>query len=355
MPAHRLLSGDTMKQLNAAAVRHTAVCLVTGTVFLAVCLHHTAAAQGIAAAGERCVQVLVPSLYFYAVLAGLAVSGGMLRGMARMLRPVCRLLRVDGELLSVLLFSQIGGYPVGAQLLHGMRLEGRISPAQEQRLVCVCMGAGPGFVLGTVGAGLPGRTALWLLMSVCLPDLVLGICLLRGECTRPPVSGGIPRFAVLVTQAAGGAARAMLRICAMVLLFGGVMPLLEPVMSPAWPWRSVLEVSFLGREALPLPAAAALLAFGGICVHCQIAAIGEGRLPWGRFLACRCICAVLSGLLCRAGLLLFPQALPVMLMEGTAVRSSAHPLPGLCLLLMSVLLVLHPGGVPQGKKSLDSR
>ncbi|MBQ8928576.1 MAG: hypothetical protein IJ055_09950 [Oscillospiraceae bacterium] len=320
--------------------------LLAAGLFVLAAGCHARTVQGIAAAGLRCVQVLVPSLYFYSVLAGFAVSSGMLR-LTRCLRPLCRVLHLDAELLAVLLFSQIAGYPVGAQLLHGMYREGRITRAQEGRLACVCMGAGPGFVLGTVGGVLPPRTARWLLLSVSLPGVLLGLVILRGERTAGAPAGTPPGLAVLLTDAVERAAQAMLRICAMVLLFGALTALLDPVMPGTLPWRSVLEVSFLTREALPLPAAAALLAFGGLCVHCQVAAVCEGALPWGRLLLCRGICAAGAGVLCYALLHVFPQALPAAVIPGTAVQPSAHPLPGLCLMLMSVLLVLRPGGIRQ--------
>ncbi|MDE5565154.1 MAG: hypothetical protein K2I93_08345, partial [Oscillospiraceae bacterium] len=134
---------------------------------LAAMVWHVQVSAGVLAAGERCVRVLVPSLYLYSILAAVCTKSGLLAAKGR------------GGLAAVLLFSQFGGYPVGAQLLHGMRKNGCLTAEEERWMLCVCIGCGPGFLLGTVCSQMPLRAGLWMLLSVSLPNLLAGVLLLR--------------------------------------------------------------------------------------------------------------------------------------------------------------------------------
>ncbi len=307
---------------------------------------HEAVGQAVWQAGSRCVTVLVPSLYFFTILAGLFVSSGMLETAAL---PLRRLPGVDGRLLMAVLFSQIGGYPVGAQLLHSMYRCGSLTAAQERRMLCVCMGCGPGFLLGTVCAGLPPQMSAWLMVSVSLPNLIIMPFLARGI-SLPRQDSRKQDGVRLLTDAVEHAAAAMLKICAMVMAFAAVtavlgallhgMPLPQRVTAMC---RSVLEISciteYMARGG-SYPAAAALLSFGGICVHLQAAAICEGNVDWLRFWLCRGLAAVLACLLAAVGVhFLFADALPVQLSVPQAALEHGSVLPGCCLLLMSVMLL----------------
>ena len=291
-------------------------------------------------AGERCLTVLIPSLYLYSLAAAFCVRSG---GLDAMRKP----LGTWGFFL-IVLFSQVGGYPVGAQLLHEQRLTGAITAAQERRLLCVCVGCGPGFLFGTVCQGMPPALRAWMLLSVSLPSLLIAIFLREpvGEIAAPPLQP----FAGQLTQAAESAANAMLKVASMVLAFGGGMGILEGmgVLSHFSPFasgciRSVLEVSCVTgwlRNGGTLPMAAAVLAFGGICVHFQLAAICEGNLNWMQFWLVRGICAALASGICQLGIQLFFQDVQMTALTETRTRlTQGSILPGLCLLLMSVMLL----------------
>lgn len=312
---------------------------VTLTVFGLAVAYSSAVRQAVLAAGERCLTVLIPSLYVYSLLGAFLIRSGGLAAIGRRMGE-------RGMLLVTALFSQLGGYPVGAQLLAEMRRTGQITPAQERALLCVCVGCGPGFLFGTVCRGMPPGESLWLLLSVSLPNL-LGFALLpvRGEGEVSTVSAPLVES---LNAAADSAANAMLKITAMVLGFAGMMGICEGIgVTAGLPlrWRAgiraVCEVSCLTEAmgcGLPLPLAAALLSFGGICVHLQIAAICRGNLPWVQFYLVRLLCAALTCGICRAGMLLVPDAAVMTALTGepTALTTGSIA-PGLCLLLMAVM------------------
>lgn len=308
---------------------------------------HSGVQSAVLSAGERCVRTLVPSLYFFSILAAGCIRSGILEGVSAG-RKLCH---TDSYLLAVVIFSQLAGYPVGAQMLHTMRTNGTISEASERRMLCVCIGCGPGFLLGTVCGQLPLRAALWMMLSVSLPNILFAFYLARGtELTRTQtkhVSG-----VMLLTDSVESAASAMLKISGMVMAVAAVLAILEGLTvfcffgeHTVTLVKSIAEISCITEfmhNSGSLPMAAALLSFGGICVHLQAAAICEGNLPWLRFWLIRILCSAAAYGICSIGMhWMFPDALPVVLTDQTQIPSvyGGSIIPGCCLLVMSVLLL----------------
>ncbi|MDE6657494.1 MAG: hypothetical protein K2J88_02790, partial [Oscillospiraceae bacterium] len=69
-------------------------------------------------AGKRCILILIPSLYIFSILASFSVKANLLIFLAKPFEKIFqKLLHTDAILFIIILFSQIGGYPVGAQIL----------------------------------------------------------------------------------------------------------------------------------------------------------------------------------------------------------------------------------------------
>ena len=260
-----------------------------------------------------------------------------------------RIFRKNGLLWGILIFSQIGGYPVGAQLLHELERSGELSRAQEKRLLCVCFGCGPGFLLGTVCTGCSTLLTLWVMLSVILPNLLLSPLVMRGITLHDTMPKGTP-LAQQITEAAESAANAMLKVTAMVLAFAALMGIGEGMdvfalipEKTAAGIQSVLEVSCVTKllaSGGSLPFAAACLSFGGVCVHLQAAAICGGSVDWIRFWLFRTAAAALSYVICSVGVRwVFRDVLPASLPVTHTELTTGSILPGACLLVMSVLLL----------------
>ncbi|MDE5769342.1 MAG: hypothetical protein K2H82_08155 [Oscillospiraceae bacterium] len=326
-------------------------------------LFYPAAAASVLDAGKRCVCVLIPSLYLFSILASLSVRTGLLSALAQPFQKFFRkFLHRDAMLCMILLFSQVGGYPVGAQILHELSQNCMITPKQEQNLLCVCMGSGFGFILGTAGGTLQTALLFWVIISV--PNLLWGWFLLRdmytenlkdlnknSEKSGNSASSG---FVSVFTQSVECAAQAMLKICGMILAFSGFLGILEGIFQqfliriPAV-IGSILEVSNVTaylQNGGTLAGAAALLSFGGICVHLQIAAVTENQLKFRKFWLIRII---LSGIVYFLGRLIpwnFVEAgntaVSVFLMfnpDQVSFTGNENVIPSVCLLVMSVFLL----------------
>lgn len=285
--------------------------------------------------------MILPSLYLFSVLAAFCVKSGFLEMLARDLQKI---FKSHAVLWLIVFFSQIGGYPVGAQLLHTMYQEGNISQEQEKNLLCCCMGCGFGFLFAIVGENL--RTALLLWLIITVPNFILAVFFLRSvpEIKKDSISEK-KSFSVLLTESVENAAGAMLKICGMILAFGAFMGILNGLTGNlSQITASILEISNLSaymKNGGTLPVTAGLLSFGGFCVHFQIAAVCENHISWAKFLLCRILTAVSSGLLCRISLqYLIPESVPVFLSEEISLSySTGNAVPACCLVIMSVFVL----------------
>lgn len=316
-----------------------------------------------------CLEVLIPSLFGGMAVCHLMMHMGALEALDRGCTQLCKGKSGAGRWLGVYVLSQLAGYPMGAALLGKMEQEGQLSAQQAQRLSYVCFGAGPSFLVGLAGAQLLGSTkAGWLLfLCCCLANLVVAAFLWRGVRAMPSSSAAAAHdpMAQAMVRSAQQAMEGLLRICAVVLLFGlirflgeviGLLPLLCELGTQLGLDRDVtgalfsaiLDITLLGEvctAGLPynvlLPAMAALLSFGGLCVQCQCISLGVGGLSFLRLLAVRLICALLSALFCVLLLPLFPPAAVMdAFVAQASVSQSGSLLPGLLILCTGFPIIL---------------
>ncbi|MDE5754146.1 MAG: hypothetical protein K2H89_06375, partial [Oscillospiraceae bacterium] len=279
--------------------------IIFGILFFLVgaVVFYPAVAASVIEAGQRCVSVLIPSLYLFSILAALIVRTRLLFVLAKPVQKFFRnILHRDAVLCMILIFSQIGGYPVGAQILHQLYQQKVITRQQEQNLLCVCMGSGFGFILGTAGGTLQTALLLWAVIS--LPNIILGWFLIRDMyLENQQAESGISELVSAFTQSVESAAQAMLKICAMILAFSGLMGIIRALLGHMpLVIESILEVSCVTeylQHGGTLAGAAAFLSFGGICVHLQIAAITENHLHFLKFWLFRILIAGIVFILSR--------------------------------------------------------
>lgn len=322
--------------------------------------------SAISEAVADCLEVIIPSLFAFTVLAAYLQKSGLYRAALRPLTfPLSKLLRTDEEICALIILSNIGGYPVGAKLLSESVRSGRLSERDAGRLLCCCFGSGPSFVIGLAGMRVFGSAAIGgaLYAALLLSTLIVALFVRsRGEFTlrgKPaPLSLGSDSLISSVTDAA----RVMFTVCAMITAFSVVTRLAELTGLSALARRlfaalgagenaenifpALLEVSRVkalvpsGKWVIPL--CAGLLSFGGVCVLLQVAAL-KGRVPLRAFLLSRVPAALLSAALSLPALLLPQSAVPAV-SDGTAVRAfSSGGMLGFCTLMMCGILLATGG------------
>ena len=275
-------------------------------------LRPEAASQAVGDGLALCASTVIPALFpFFAVVSLLLQLGlvGSLQGLcAPFMGPVFHL---RGVCALPLLTGLLGGYPSGARTAADLCRQGLLTRREAELLLGFCDNCGPGFLLGYVGAGILGSAragAYLFLIHVCSALLVGAVlCRLCGDRGSALLGSSLPArvipFPQALTAAVSGALASTLSICAFVVLFR-VLAALPPVRLPA-PLLGVLEM-VTGTAALApgragFIAAAVMMGWGGLSVHCQamaVAAPAELSFRWhwiGKALQ-----AALSGLLAAA-------------------------------------------------------
>jgi sporulation integral membrane protein YlbJ len=276
-----------------------------------------------------CLQILVPSLYPFMVLAVFVVKSGLSEKIGGVFEaPAQRILKLPGSCAAPILMSAIGGYPTGARSIAALYESGAISEKQAARMLCFCVNAGPAFVISAVGVGFlkSAQAGVILFSSQLLASMILSvICGITAQRETPlpkikPQRG--KRAAHALVSSASDAARAMINLCCFVVLFAAFLNLLrigvkEPHAAAAL--SAVMEVtggcSDLARLGVPLWAFSFAIGWGGICVHFQVfSSVADIRIKLSRFIFFRLLHGVLAALITAELVRLFPL--------GTQVFSS---------------------------------
>lgn len=241
------------------------------------------AAEAVRQALALCAGSVIPSLFPFLVLSSLLMDvGGTGPGLQQL---AGRVLGCSGTGAEVFLLSLLGGYPVGARLTGQLFRRGQLSQAEAEHLLTFCNNAGPAFILGLVGLGQFGSTRTGVLLYLIHAAAAALTALLRRP-KRPFPCGNVQKdaeksFPQALVDAVAGAGETMLQICAFVTFFYTVLQLLSQLTGLSHP----LALGFLEltRGILQLPStaggfvmASALLAWGGLSVHCQTAAVLAG-------------------------------------------------------------------------------
>ena len=255
------------------------------------------AATGARAGLRLCGELLIPALLPISVLAGCLVQMG---GSSPIPRPAIRFMEAvfsaSGACASAFLLGQLGGFPLGAQLIAGLYREGRIGKAEAEQISAFCNNAGPAFLIGTAGVCLGSPFAGAALLVIQLLATVSAGLLLRKRIgtasgrVQPPAQR-LP-FSQALPRAIGSSAGAMLRLTGAVVFFQAFLSCLKSLL-PLNQLSGLARAGLTGALELSggfsalqnaggtllFPLAAALVNWGGLCVHLQAAeALGSAGL-----------------------------------------------------------------------------
>ena len=336
-------------------VRAAAACLPL-ILFLLLAMHSAETAAVTAERMHLCLETLIPSLFGCMAAANLLTDSGAAAWLGFRLRFFARILHIGPELLTVFLVSQIAGYPVGTLQLCRMTAANRLPADAAGRFACVCFGGGPAFLVGFAGSRLFGSAAVgWMMLSGCIISNLL-LLLLTPKPMHPAEAAApaVRLTADVLPKAASGAMRSLAAICGMVLLFGiltllcdltgitgllirlggciGLSPqtvrALLAACSDVTQLHRIFACGFSFRLLVSL--SAAMLSFGGICVHLQCAALSGGIVRLRRMLLTRLAAACMTFLIIYVLSDIFDlsETVPA-LAHPAAVSHSGSPLPAI--------------------------
>ena len=332
------------------------ICAAAAVILL---ISPEAVSEAVRVSAESCLEVVVPSLFAFTILAVYLQKSGLYRVALRPITfPLSKLLRMDEELCAVFVLSNAGGYPVGAKLLSELVAEGRLSRKNAGELLCFCFGSGPGFVIGIAGMKIFDSAKAGLaLFGICFCSSLLIAAFMRTRCEfvlKEAPERLAPNSGTLISSVSG-AARVMFTVCAMITGFAAISAVLKKIGV-----YSLFGFVFGSDEILPallevtrirgvsslnnvFVFCAALLSFGGVCVIMQIRAVAAD-IPLKGFLISRAAASVLSALIALPFAKSFPPAAAETLADGSAVEPfSKNAVLSICVLLMCAILLIDAG------------
>jgi len=279
------------------------------------------AAQGV----QLCLNVLAPSLFPFMAVTQLMIQSSFCQKLGgRLQKPARLLFGLSGALAPVLLLSLLGGYPVGAGGIAALYRRRQISAEEARRAALFMVCAGPGFVIGFVGAVCGSRelALLFLAAQVCaviLSGIVGGLLWRKAENNSVSENKTLPLpFSQALVEAVENAARSMLSVCAFVVLFSALTGALSQlitnpaVMNGLYLITEVCGAVTHGARVMPPAAIAFAVGFGGLCVHCQLLAVlKDVGVNKGLFFLFRIIQGLLTALFVQIGVRLSPRTAAV--------------------------------------------
>lgn len=331
-------------------------CAAAAAAFL-LAVKPQAVSDAVRASAASCLDVVIPSLFAFTILAVYLQKSGLYRVALKPLTfPLSKLLRLDEELCAVFVLSNVGGYPVGVKLLSGLTEQGRLSKNDAGRIMCCCFGSGPGFVIGIAGLKVFGSTGAGLvLFAACFASSLLMAAFVRtrGEIAlKKADSNKFDLSAEAFISSVIGAAKVMFTVCAMITGFSaitallretGILGLFAGLFGNEEVFPALLEVtriSGLSAADHALPLCGALLSFGGVCVLMQIAALSNG-IPLKGLIISRVPAALICALITLPFAELFAPEDVETIASGTAVVPfTSNAALSACVLAMSAILLI---------------
>lgn len=268
--------------------KHKSTMLCIGIAFLMLLLIMDAktalggASEGIA----LCIRTVIPSLFPFFFLSGIANS--LIAGRSSsFFRPIGRLCGIPEEAEYLLIIGLTGGYPVGAQCISKAYKAGSLSKHDAQRMLGFCSNAGPAFIFGMMSQAFDTPIcawALWLTQMICA--IVTGWLLPKKTNHRVNQQQAAP---VSPSVALQSAIKAMATVCGWVVIFRVLIAIFNRWI--LWLFSMEISVIFSGflelsngcvalrdisDPAVRYIAASAMLSCGGICVGMQTQSVCQG-------------------------------------------------------------------------------
>ncbi len=248
-----------------------------------------------------CAKTVIPSLFPFAVLSELIVSGQTIRRLiCRVFSPLRRLLGLTDDGVCAVFLGMLCGFPIGTRCALHAYQRGSISRDEAERAIACASCPSPAFLIGTVGSTLLSDRRFGITLYICtlLSALLVGILFrlrARGQATQTvhvcPTVGVRPSAAKRLTDAVGSATQSMLLVCAYIVFFSTIVGALGLILAPLdlpEPISAILHTIFElsgGAEraaSLSSARAARLIAafaagWSGLSVHCQTLSFCSGH------------------------------------------------------------------------------
>ncbi len=304
-----------------------AVPVIFSITFLCILLlFPQSCAHGAEQGMKNCAEILIPSLFPYMFISTFIMRSGVVEKLKKFPLHISeKIFGLPSICAPATFMSMIGGFPVGAKCVQILYSSGKITSCQAEKMMHFCVCSGPAFMITAVGTVmLKNRDAgIILYVSQVISCVVIGILCGRkkeqyvGDVIKNEDSEKfVSETAGVITDSSGDAARSMLEMTALVILFSvvirvvyenGVINYIGMLLSNIGISERVTETictiflevtsacNAVKQNGLPLWWYSAAVGFGGLCVHFQILSIlRDIPLKFWKYLLFRVLNSVLS-------------------------------------------------------------
>lgn len=294
-----------------------------------------------------CGSVIIPSLFPYMVCM-LYIINSDLTKKSQILTPITkRLFGLSQFPFLIMVFSFLGGYPIGGKLINDAVKNKALTQSQGRTMLNFCVNAGPAFIVTVVGSNVfhSEKIGYILLFSHILSSII--ICVFSPKITAKNTDDthNISIIDNFVFSASSAAAN-IISICGYVILFAVISAYLKhfsafiPVLSQA---ACFLEITTAVTQVKNIYLISFLLGFSGICIWFQIFSVAkELKINIISFAASRLTHGGLSAAITFVLLKIFPTRLPTFSNTEAAPQISSIPKPALSvsLLILGIALII---------------
>lgn len=256
--------------------------LSSGVYFLTI--YSKIISEGIKNGINLCVTTLVPSLFMFMILSDLIANSKALYKITRLFeKPFERFAGLPSECIIVLLMSLIGGYPVGAKCTLSLYKSGHISKIQAEKLSLIAVSSGFGFVTNYVSLSLfqnrkIGYTLMISQFAAFIINIILCSFFVKTDIEIRKLNSDTEKYTFV--DAVTNGTKATINMCAMVILFSGVLKGFEKIFCKnqylcdvMYALCEVTNATNILHNKYPLYIISFIIGFGGLCVHFQIFSI----------------------------------------------------------------------------------
>ena len=273
--------------------------------------------EGVTNGFRICTNVVMPSLFPMLILSAFFCRTGI-PSIARKLLffPVRFISGASDASVEAYLYGAVCGYPVGVKTAVSLYDSGRIPLKEAQTAALININPGLAFSVIVAGKSYFGSVAAGggLYGSVCLANTVL--CILNRDkksnkhdylfTENSDISDAL-------INAVSDAVKSSVSICSWITVFSAFSAIL-PAFTERIPFVLFAEVTAAVRYCSArrfLPLCAFSLAFGGLCVFCQLLPdLHRLRLPARKYLSARIFAGICAFLFETLFIKIFPQQIP---------------------------------------------
>ncbi|MCQ2479367.1 MAG: hypothetical protein MJ120_01905 [Clostridia bacterium] len=299
------------------------MCIITIGAMTLCLLKNGSAAEGTLSAIKLCGATVIPSLLPFMVLSSYIINSDMASAFGTFLDSPCkRIFHLPGDAACIILFSMIGGFPVGAKMISSAVERGNLTKNQGRRMMLFCVNAGPAFIINIVGASMLGskKAGVILLFATIFSSLLVGFFTRffekeeneKNTVSTKKIKGGV------LAESVEGTIKTMVYVCGWIVVFGAFSQIITDASLPAeirLGADMLCEVTNGCKTAavkFPASVVAFVLGFSGFAVHAQVLTfLNSVDLKYRLFFASRIINGAVSAAVAQLLFHFFPCEIQV--------------------------------------------